>query len=383
MLRAGIGISGGEDPVRAAEEACEQALAGAGGCEAAILWTGPGYGGGLAGLLDAAIGALGSDAVVGATAHGILGPDREQVAERAVAVLALSGIEAHPFLVPEVAGREAAVAGEIAAGLGGAGCERDLVAVFPDPAALDPNRLLAEIARAAGDARVVGAGSADPLAGAPLQWSGREIASGGLAGIALRAARPVRIGVTQACRPATPLLTVTRCQGHWVLELDGRPALEVYREVAREPLASDLRRAAAFLLVALPLPDAGGELLPGSYLVRHAIGFEKNANAFAIPEPPRLGQRLALAAREPEAARADLKQMLEGLGGTRPAFGLYLDCCARAMPFFGVPGLEPAYLARAFEGVPIAGMFGSCEIGPIGGSLQLLTYTGVLALVEG
>jgi hypothetical protein len=153
------------------------------------------------------------------------------------------------------------------------------------------------------------------------------------------------------------------CQGHWILELDGRPALEVYREVAREPLADDLRRAAAFLLVALPLERDGESLAPGSYLVRHVIGFEPRANAVAIPEAPRVGQRIALAQREPEAAREDLKAMLAGLGGGSPGFGLYLDCCARAMPFFGVPGLEAAYLARAFEGVPLAGMLGSYEIG--------------------
>jgi small ligand-binding sensory domain FIST len=381
MLRAGLGISTREEPARAAEEACLTALAGAGRCDAAILWTGPGLGEELAALLDTAIGALGCEAVVGSTAHGLLGPDREHVAEGGVAVLALSAIDAHAFLVSEVAGREAVVAGEIAACLEGGGREQDLVVLFPDPGALDPGALLAGVARAAGDAPVVGAGSADPVSGAPLVWAGREVASGGLAGLVLRGTRPVRVGVTQACRPVTPLLTVTRCQGHWILELDGRPALDVYREVARAPLARDLRRAAAFLLVALPLPGVE-TLQSGSFLVRHAIGFEEKANAFAIPELPKVGQRIALAAREPEAARADLKLMLEGLGGARPAFGLYLDCCARAMPFFGVPGLEAAYLARAFEGVPIAGMFGSCEIGPIGGSLQLLTYTGVLALVD-
>lgn len=391
MLRAGVGISTLPEPGRAAEAAAAEALAGAGRCDAALLWTGPGFGAALPALLDTAVGALGSRAVVGATAHGILAPDREHVGEAAVVVLAVSGLEAHPFLIPEVAGREAGVAEEITARLGGEARPEDLIAIFPDPRTLDAGALFGAIGRAVGDARVVGAGSADPISGVPLQWSGREVATGGLSGIALRGARPARIGVTQACRPATGPMTVTRCQGHWVLELDGRPALEVYREVARGPLAEDLRRAAAFLLVALPVAGEGGgagapgaqELAPGSYLVRHVIGFEERENAFAIPEAPRVGQRLALAEREPEAARADLKAMLEGLRGARPAFGLYLDCCARAAPFFGVPGLEAAYLARAFEGVPIAGMLGSCEIGPIGRSLQLLTYTGVLALVEG
>jgi len=387
VLRAGVGISTLPEPGRAAEAAAALALAEAGGCDAAILWTGPGYGDALPSLLDTAVGTLGSEALVGATAHGILAADREHVAEAAVVVLALAGIEAHPFLIPEVAGREAHAAEEIAARLGGAGRAEDLVVLFPDPRTLDAAALLGALAPVAGEARVVGAGAADPVSGDPLQWSGREAASGGLAGIVLRGKRPVRVGVTQACRPATGLLTVTRCQGHWVLELDGRPALEVYREVARGPLASDLRRAAAFLLVALPVgPLAAGDagaLEPGAYLVRHVIGFEERENAFAIPELPRAGQRLAFAQREPETARADLKAMLEGLRGARPAFGLYLDCCARAMPFFGVPGLESAYLGRAFEGVPIAGMFGSCEIGPIGRRVELLTYTGVLALVEG
>jgi small ligand-binding sensory domain FIST len=188
--------------------------------------------------------------------------------------------------------------------------------------------------------------------------------------------------VTQACRPVTAPLTVTRAQGHWVLELDGRPALDVYREVARGPLAEDLRRAAAFLLVALPAAPQSDLLEPGSYLVRHVIGFQPEANAFAIPVPSKPGDRLALAMREPESAREDLKAMLEQLGGASPAFGLYFDCCARGAGFFGVPGLEAAYLESAFGSAPIAGMFGSCEIGPVGGASELLTYTGVLALLD-
>jgi small ligand-binding sensory domain FIST len=79
--------------------------------------------------------------------------------------------------------------------------------------------------------------------------------------------------------------------------------------------------------------------------------------------------------------------MLAGLAGEPPAFGLYFNCCARGSSFFGVPGLEAAYIDNAFSGTPIAGMFGSHEVGPIGDpsdpNLELLTYTGVLALVDG
>ena len=65
-----------------------------------------------------------------------------------------------------------------------------------------------------------------------------------------------------------------------------------------------------------------------------------------------------------------------------PALGLYFDCCARGAALFGVPGLESGYLEQSLGGTPLAGMFGSCEIGPIGGDAELLTYTGVLALLD-
>jgi small ligand-binding sensory domain FIST len=61
---------------------------------------------------------------------------------------------------------------------------------------------------------------------------------------------------------------------------------------------------------------------------------------------------------------------------------LYFKCCARGAEFFGFPGLEAAYLERAFRDAPIAGLFGSCEIGPIAGTPELLTHTGVLALID-
>ena len=82
------------------------------------------------------------------------------------------------------------------------------------------------------------------------------------------------------------------------------------------------------------------------------------------------------------AAREDLKRVLEQLGDRKPALGLYFNCCARGASFFCVPWLEAAYLQNALGAAPVGGMFGSCEIGPIAGHPELLTYTGVLALLD-
>jgi small ligand-binding sensory domain FIST len=379
MIRAGVGLSTAREPRSAAAEAARAALAGADRADAALLFATPGFAG-MRELLEAAVSCLGTPAVVGASAQGVMAGGVDCEDRPAVAILALSGLEAVPFLLGELSGDEGSAGEEIAARLGEPRPE-DLVVLLPDPGSIRPEPLIRGVTESLGPACVVGAGAVDPLSATPLQWCGGRIETGALAGMVLRAPRSARVGVTQACRPVSDLLTVTRTQGNWLLELDGRPALDVYREVARAPLAADLRRAAAFLLVALPR-DADEPLRPGGYLVRHVIGFAPEQRAFAIPETPKPGQRLALALRDAESARLDMKAMLEGIGSDAPACGLYFDCCARGASFFGVPGLEAAYLDQAFGPRPVAGMFGSCEIGPIGGATELLTYTGVLALLD-
>jgi small ligand-binding sensory domain FIST len=383
MIKAGVGISGEPDARQAGRAAGQAALADLGTADAALLFAGPGYGDDISLLIDAAIEALGTEVVVGASAHGVLAGGQEHEEETAVAVMAWSGLESVPFLVADPSGDEAAACEEIAMRLEGAPRPEDLVVVLPDPRNLDADVFLPELSAALAPAQVVGAGAGDPLSDEPLQWMGRTVASGGVAGMVLRCRKRPRVHVTQACRPVTGLLTVTRARGHWVLELDGRPALDVFREVARGPLAEDLERAAGFILAALPADPRAEALEPGSYLVRHVVGFAPDEGAFALPIAPEPGSRIGLALREPQAAREDLKAMLELAGGGDPALGLYFDCCARGAGFFGVPGLEAAYLENSFRKTPIAGMFGSCEIGPIGGRPELLTYTGVLALIDG
>jgi small ligand-binding sensory domain FIST len=382
MFRIGVGLSTLSQARAAGREAAESALTAVGRAEAALLFATPTHAAGLPDLLAAAADVLGTRAVVGASVHGMLAAGREYEGGPAVALLAVAGLPAEPFLVPDLSGEEALAGEQIAALLSQAPRAEDLVIVLPDPRALRPEPLLEGLARALGEAAVVGAGAMGALSDPPLQWCRERVESGALAGLVLRGVRPPRIGVTQACRTATELFTVTRVRGNWILELDGRPALDVYRETAREPLAADLRRAAAHLLVALPR-DPGETLAPGSYLVRNVAGFATSENAFAIPERLAPGRRIALAHRDPEAARDDLKAMLAGLSGGSPAGALYFDCCARGAGFFGVQDLEAAYLEQALGPVPWLGVFGSCEIGPIGSRTELLTYTGVLALLDG
>jgi small ligand-binding sensory domain FIST len=173
---------------------------------------------------------------------------------------------------------------------------------------------------------------------------------------------------------------VTRAEGHWVQSLDGRPALDVYRETARGPLARDLRRALGFVLAAVPRVP-GAALEPATPVVRCVAGIAEGRRAFVLPEPVVRGQQIAFVLRDADGAREDLRALLARLGSPRPACGLYLDCRERGAALFGVSGLEAAYLERELPGVPVLGLRGSCEIGPVGGQPALLTHAAVLALL--
>ena len=76
MIRAGVGLSTETDGAAAIEQAAKVALEGAGGADLAILFATPSHPDGLGPLLAAAVDVLGTERVVGASAHGVSWPLR-------------------------------------------------------------------------------------------------------------------------------------------------------------------------------------------------------------------------------------------------------------------------------------------------------------------
>jgi small ligand-binding sensory domain FIST len=382
VSRAGAALSTEADPRRAAVEAAAGALraAGASRADAALVLACRVPPEACGALLSAAADTLGTEVLAGASAAGVLAGPLDAEEETAVAVLALVGVEAEAFLLDDLAGAEEGAGLEVEARIGGSARERDLVMILADAASLDARRLVAGLGETLAPALVVGAGTSCGRGGSGVQWRGLQVASGAASGLVLRGEVPPRVVVSQGCRPVTDAMTVTRSEGHWVLEIDGRPALEVYREVARGPLAEDLRRASGRLLVALPGSAGCAALARGDFAVRNVSGFAEPRGAFAVAEALRPGARIALALRDGDLARDDLKRALEGVDGEgEAACALYLSCTGRGRALFGHPGLEVAYVDQAV-GVPLAGLFGSFQIAPVAGRTELLTYAGVLAL---
>jgi small ligand-binding sensory domain FIST len=236
----------------------------------------------------------------------------------------------------------------------------------------------------------------------------RGVLIGGMSGVAFSQDVCLITRVTQGCVPTSKELTVTKCEQHLVLELDGQPALDVLWECLG---VEGLQRTEALnkvkqTLVALSESSQAGLSQTGHFqeqvMVRHIIGLDPKRNAFAVAQILSPGMRLSFCERNTEAAKADLMrigaevreslepeelslEMAQSLNvgalsqphlGRRILGAIYISCAGRGGPHFGAQSAELQILRRSLGDVPLLGFFASGEIA----HHHLYGYTGVLTV---
>jgi small ligand-binding sensory domain FIST len=212
-----------------------------------------------------------------------------------------------------------------------------------------------------------GRGEMDQVAG--------TVCRGGLSGVLLAPSIAVATGLSQGCSPIGPVRTVTAGRQNVLMEIDGRPALDVFKEDIGDMLARQLHKIAGYIHAAFPVTGAD----TGDYLVRNLVGIDPARGWLAVGERVATGDRLLFVQRDRRAAEEDLVRMLQRIrrGATAPPrAGLYFSCIARGPNLFGPDSAELGLLRRELGDLPLVGMFCNGEIS----NSRLYGYTGVLAL---
>jgi small ligand-binding sensory domain FIST len=221
----------------------------------------------------------------------------------------------------------------------------------------------------------------------PSVWHRTDIESAACAGLVLRGTKRPTLRVTHGFRPESGPHRVTRSQGLWVAELDGRPALDVYREAVPEPLRTDPEWAGRYpLLAALCAgPEPPAEWPREQVLVRRLAGIDEARGAISLPEAVEVGRQVGFVQRDSELARRDLEHQLSGLDGGAGAFGFYLTCATRGETLFGAPGAEAELVRQIVPEAPLLGILGAYQLFSPGelAPASLLTHSAVLALLPG
>ncbi|MGH7949225.1 MAG: FIST signal transduction protein [Candidatus Binataceae bacterium] len=388
MLKAGVGWSTASNPRIAASEAVRDALAEAGleRVEGALVFATTAYGAAFPLILRTVVSEAHTQEVAGCSSMGIIAGEQEIESGAALSVLVFGGdaIRAKRLFVPSLRGRAAEVAAQIGAVVRPVAGRRKLLCLFPDTYNFEPDPMLEALERELPGVMMVGGGATeDGSIGETFQFCGDTVSSNSVAGMLISGDFDMTVASTLACTPIGKPHRVTAVRENVIFTLDDQPAFKVFADAAG-PLAADLRRALAFVFLAIPLDPDSERIERGGYLVRNIMGASEEHGVIAVAHRPSVGDVVGFALRDGERAREDLKSMLEGVVGSTaspPAFGLYFDCVSRGSGLYQIPGHDAAYIRRYLGPLPLGGFFTGFEIGPIEGSAGLLQYSGVLVLL--
>jgi small ligand-binding sensory domain FIST len=201
------------------------------------------------------------------------------------------------------------------------------------------------------------------------------VTGGGLSGVVLAPGLGQVTGLSQGCVPIGPAHVITDGQDDVLVELDRRPALDVFIEDIGPDLAAQLEQAGQMVHAALLVPGSD----QGDYLVRNLTGIDPDQGLLSIGEIIDTGQTMMFCVRNRDTAVADLKRMVVDLDRRLDAparGGLYFSCVARGPNQFGPGSQEMSLIADALGDIPLAGFYANGEIF----NHRLYGYTGVLVL---
>jgi small ligand-binding sensory domain FIST len=199
--------------------------------------------------------------------------------------------------------------------------------------------------------------------------------AGGMAGLMLAPEVGVATALSQGCMPIGPVRRIDEARDNVVMAIDGRPALDVFREDIGPQLAQDLRRVGGIIFAGLPVTGSD----TGDYLVRNLMAIDPRQGWIVLGAEVSPGDPIVFCRRDPESAKQDLTRMVKQLAGRLsgpPKAGVYVSCVARGVSLFGEEDVEATVIRETLGEFPLIGFFANGEISRD----RLYGHTGILTL---
>jgi hypothetical protein len=336
--------------------------------------------------------------IVGCSAQGVVSNSRLTEEGYGLGVMGFGGSELEAAVAierdvhdrPREKGRS--IAAQIKSRLG---AEPELVCVHYDASrGVNAQEMLAGMGSVL-SCPIVG-GGASLTWGLPVstyQYLDTEALQGGLVAFGVSGPFDVELGVCHGTTPTGVTMTVTRSDGNRILEIDGRPAAQVFSEatghVPGEQLRQDFLVSWALAIertVSWPGPD--GPRPRRTHMIRAAGAVDYETGAVRVQAGFPEGTRVALHQRTREAVLEGTKAMGEELvlrlAGRKPWAAMGFECRGRTVPFLGAEGtLAEHDLLYSQIGcdVPWIGMMAWGEVASLGNEPAFHNYTYPVALL--
>lgn len=342
-------------------------------------------------LLEGARAALGDDVLLlGCSVQGLVSNDELTEDGLALGVMGFGGadvqcataLEREIQHAPREKGRKLAqsLKRELQA-------EPKLVVLLYDPLSGVDVEALLEGLRLELDCPLIGGGAGQPW-GPPretFQYWDREVLSHAVVALALSGPFGCEISICHGTSPTGISSVVTKAAGNQVIEIDGRPAAEVWRETTGCQ-AEDLVHQSHFAAWAVGVEKQGANERV-ERVIRGAFGFDLETGAMILQAAVPEGTKVMLHHRTVENVLNGTEQMgsdlVARLAGRKPWAVLGFECGARTFPFLGPTNTRSEHArlrAVVAPEAPWLGMMAWGEIGPCAGSPAFHNYTYPLVL---
>jgi hypothetical protein len=231
-----------------------------------------------------------------------------------------------------------------------------------------------------------GAVSADLAGNGPFKvWAHARVADSGRVETVIGGARAA-IVASQGVRALTAPIAVAEARGYDLLKLGHYPALSVLVQ-SLPPAVREAEQIPLHLLMGgVTFGDPLTAIREGRYRLNHILGADARAQSITLSQPLHAGERLFWAMRDTLSAERDMRRAIERARETlnvTPDFALLFPCLGRGPHFFGNRDRDLDQLRGRFPGMPILGLYGNGEIGPLDGVNHLYQYSAVLGLFSG
>ncbi len=204
---------------------------------------------------------------------------------------------------------------------------------------------------------------------------------------AFSASRGTDAIVSPGCRPIGDAMFVTRRRGHLLLELNGRPAGHVVRDLWESLGPDDRALFRTSLLLGLGVDPNAREYGPGDFVIRDVGGLQRETNGIFVPTELAEYAVVRFHLRDARGAIDNLEGAFERWrtrGRFAPEGALMVSGVGRGEALHGAPNRESDAFSAAFgAGVPVAGGFGGGEIAAVAGRTIVQRHASVVAMFGG
>ena len=331
--------------------------------------------------------------IVGASTQDLSRAGDVEAGDRVVGVAVIAGaaVRARTATAQDVSRDPAAAARELAARLGPpSGPDAAPLLLWYDPLTGINVDVLIEGLRAAGYPRILGGGAGQPWG--PLyrtyQYFDGRVLRDSVVALQLDGDVELVHDLTHGTDTLGLELTVTGAHDNVITEIEGRPALDVWREQLGigEEAVLNIDSTAVWAL-GVTLPPGVAEAYEGP-ITRSVFGFRSKTRELVLQAPIPAGTQVQVCHRTPEAvydrATVMATRLQARLAGRAPVLALGFECAARARPFLGDEltrqeiGRMQAILG---DGLPWLGMYAWGEVAPVGATTYFHNYTFPLAVL--